>query len=185
MAEVSPLDEAHREVDARLCIEPELVDRHDARVIELARDLRLLEEARHAPSVDVGRRRIRLRAVVPEDDLHRQLATEILVPHAQDRAHAAARDLAAQPVARALRSLRQDAAQEFARCRRRGFQHRRRRERLERDRRHAGRAQMGQRALVMRVQLAESCRFGRMRRAERVEIGAGSLAQELDEQCVS
>ena len=44
--QVAALDELHREVDAAVGVEAELVHRHDAGVVELAGDLRLLEEAR-------------------------------------------------------------------------------------------------------------------------------------------
>jgi hypothetical protein len=73
---------------------------HDAGVIELARHLGLFQEPSERALVDRRRRPLRERALLPEDDLHREMAPQRLVPHAQDRALPAAADLALDRVAR-------------------------------------------------------------------------------------
>jgi len=88
LLEGTALHELHREVDAARRVEPELVDRHDAGMVELARHLRLLDEARDLR--DLGLR---------EDHLHREVPAQILVPDLEDRPHPAAGDLPLQLVA--------------------------------------------------------------------------------------
>ncbi len=182
--EIAALDEAHREVDLAAAVEAELVHGHDAGVIELAGDLRLLEEAHHAALVDALQRVVLGVPLAAEHDLHRELAAQIVVPHAQDHAHAAARELAAQLVARALRALRDDAPQELARRRRGGL------ERGGRGFRRAGEhvasrgAAQREHALELRVQLAQRRPMLAMRGAEGVDVCRSSQTQELDEQRV-
>ncbi len=61
LGERSPADELHREEEAPLVVEADLVDRNDSRVLELGRGLRLLDEARRELLVDPE---------VVEEDLH-------------------------------------------------------------------------------------------------------------------
>ena len=63
----------------------QLVDRDDARVLELAADLRLLDE----PPDQLG-----AVAVLLQQDLDRQVAAQVPIPALEDRPHAAAGDLA-------------------------------------------------------------------------------------------
>jgi hypothetical protein len=113
LLQLEPLDEPHREVDAPVGVDPELVHRHDAGVLELAGDLGFLEEAlEHARGRGIGR--LRALAAARERDLHGERAAQVRVPHAQDRAHAAARDLALGPVALGRASARCDAAPDAA-----------------------------------------------------------------------
>src|SRR4029077_4126860 len=113
---LAPAYEAHREVAAPLRVDAEVVHRHDAGVVELAGDLRLLEEAPEALGVDRRRARAvldpgRARAA-PVHDLHGEVAAQVAVPHAQDRAHPAGRDLFLDLVARADLDRRAQAAHE-------------------------------------------------------------------------
>ncbi len=82
------LDQLHGEVGATVGEGAQLVDRDDAGVLELAADLRLLDEA-----ADEG-------GVVPvllQEDLDGEVASEVLVSALEHGAHAAAGDLAEQP----------------------------------------------------------------------------------------
>src|SRR5438270_638112 len=74
----------------------DVVDGHDARVLQLTADLRLLQE----PLSDFGPVRVLL-----QQHLHRQVAAQVAVAAAQHRAHAAAGNLAEEliAVARLLR----------------------------------------------------------------------------------
>jgi hypothetical protein len=89
----APLDELHREVRAAVGLQAHAVDGHDAGVLELAADLRLLDEALD----DVGALR-----VLGAQHLERDVAVEVLVAAAVDEADAAARDLAEDLVARVV-----------------------------------------------------------------------------------
>src|SRR5262249_44404978 len=103
--------ELHREVRAALVVEAELVHGHDARVVELAADVRLLEEAQQAARgllLVAG-------AVALEQDLHRELAPEAPVPDAVDQALSAARDLVLDLVA-VLRRAEGERVQELDRA---------------------------------------------------------------------
>ena len=84
------LHELHREVRAPVGAQPELVDRHDARMLELPTDLRLLDEALE----HLGRLLMAL-----EQELHGQVAAEVRVPGVQNDTHAPVGDLAEQLVA--------------------------------------------------------------------------------------
>ena len=79
------LDQLHREVRPGVGESTQLVDRHDARVLELAGDLRLLDE----PADQLGLVAVRL-----EQDLDGQVAAEVGVAPLEHGAHAAAGDLA-------------------------------------------------------------------------------------------
>ncbi len=68
---------------------PQLVDRHDARVLKLAADLGLLDKA-----VD----EVGPVTMVIQEDLECQSASEVGVPSLEDDAHAATGDLADKPV---------------------------------------------------------------------------------------
>ena len=68
----------------------ELVDRDDSRVLELAADLRLLDE----PADQLG-----VVAVLLEQDLDRQVAAQVGVTALEDGTHAAAGDLAQELIA--------------------------------------------------------------------------------------
>ena len=68
----------------------ELVDRDDSRVLELAADLRLLDE----PADQLG-----VVAVLLEQDLDRQVAAQVVVTALEDGTHAAAGDLAQELIA--------------------------------------------------------------------------------------
>jgi hypothetical protein len=96
LLERAPLAERHREVDLAARIGTEVVDRDDAGVLQLPGDARLREEALEDRVRLAGVPRQRLRV----EHLHRDRALEHRVPHAQDDAHAAARHLAEQHVAR-------------------------------------------------------------------------------------
>jgi hypothetical protein len=98
LEQVAAAHEAHREVDAALLVDAELVQRDDARVVELAGDARLLEEAGERDRIAAGRAVLVLRARRARD-LHRQRAAEIGVLHAVDDAHPAAADLLLEHVA--------------------------------------------------------------------------------------
>ncbi len=93
------------------------MDRYDARVIELAGHLRLLEEPSERALVDERRAALDRRIRLPEDHLHRQRAPQVLVPDPQDRSHPSARDLALDRVARLLRRVRGEALDELTRRR--------------------------------------------------------------------
>ncbi len=84
------LDQLHREEGPAVGEGAELVDGDDAGVLELAADLRLLDEA--ADHVGVV-------AVVIAQDLQCHVAAEVRVAALEDGAHAAAGDLAVDPVA--------------------------------------------------------------------------------------
>ena len=117
-----------------------------------------------------------------EHDLHGQVAAQVVVAHAQDRAHAAACDLALDAVARALGALGDDAAQERLRGGRAGAEHARRAGRSGLREGDARLAQELQDALVAVEQRAQARRVRRVAAAEGLEVRTRSLAQELDEQ---
>ena len=75
---------------------------NDAGVVELSGDLRLLEKAHEGLDVDLLDLRFVLRIPLAQHDLHRQVATQVLVPDVQDRAHPAASDLALHAIASLL-----------------------------------------------------------------------------------
>ena len=87
---------------------------HDAGVIELAGDLRFFEEAPERARVDGWRVAARGRVLLAEHDLHRQRAAQVLVPHSQHGAHAAAPDLAEQAIAEVRRGVSFEALQQVA-----------------------------------------------------------------------
>ncbi len=98
--QIAPRDQPHREVHAALGVQAHLVHRHDAGVVQLRGDLRLLEEAVEQARIDARDRAGLIASARGTHDLHRQLAAQVLVPDAQHRAHAAVPDLAAHAVAR-------------------------------------------------------------------------------------
>ena len=83
-------DQLHRDVEPAVGKLAQLVDRDDPRVLELAADLRLLDE----PADHLG-----VVAVLFQDDLDGQVAAEVDVAPLEDRAHPAAGDLAHELVA--------------------------------------------------------------------------------------
>ena len=153
---------------------------HHAGVLELAGDLGLVEEAQQRALVD-GRAGP-LAALAAEHDLHGQVAAEVVVVHAQDRAHAAARDLALDAVARALGPLGHDAAQQRLRGGRAARRHARGGGQGRRAERDARLAQELEHAAVAVVQRAQPRRVGGVTPAPLLEVGVGTLTQELDEQ---
>ena len=86
-------DQLHREERPAVGEAPQLVDRDDARVLELAADLRLLDE----PADHLG-----VVAVLLPEDLDGEVAAEVGVAPLEDRPHAAPGDLADELVARRL-----------------------------------------------------------------------------------
>ena len=84
------LDQLHGEVGPAVAELAQLVDRHDARMLELAADLRLLDEAADQLGIVV---------VLFEQDLDGQVAAQVGVAALEDGAHAAAADLAQELVA--------------------------------------------------------------------------------------
>ncbi|MCC7013892.1 MAG: hypothetical protein IT454_15145 [Planctomycetes bacterium] len=112
-SQVLALHQFHREVHAARRVEAKLVHRHDAGVVELARDLRLFQEAAERFRID-GRSVAGRRFAAPEHHLHRQRAPQLLVPDLQDRAHPAARDLTQELVARPARALGAQALEQLA-----------------------------------------------------------------------
>jgi hypothetical protein len=87
--EALAIDAAHDERDL-VVYAAKLVDRDDAGVLELTRDLGLLQETN---AVEVAERRL-------SQDLHRHRPAEVQVPSSQDAPHGAARDLLLNLVAR-------------------------------------------------------------------------------------
>src|SRR5262249_14861672 len=83
--ERAALDELHREIGTARALEAEVVDGHDAGVLELAADLRLLDESIEDRGVA---------EVVLAQELHRDVAAEVRVAALLHHADAAARDLA-------------------------------------------------------------------------------------------
>ena len=79
------MDQLHGEVGSAVGERAQLVDRNDARVLELAADLGLLEEASAKGGVVL---------VMLEEDLDGQLPAEVLVSASQHGPHAAAGNLA-------------------------------------------------------------------------------------------
>ena len=88
--EGAALDELHREVGTVVRLQSEAVHRHDARVLELPADLRLLDEAGQDVLV-VG--------VLATQDLQRDVTAQVPVAGLQDDADPAPRDLAEDLVA--------------------------------------------------------------------------------------
>jgi hypothetical protein len=99
LRERAAADELHREEGAALGVEPELVDGDDPGVVELARDPRLVQEARDLSGEDRGSPGGRARLRLVEDHLHRQRAVEPAIADAKDGSHAAAPQLAFDGVA--------------------------------------------------------------------------------------
>ena len=101
--QVATLDELHREVHVAARARAQVVHRDDAWVVELAGDLRLLEEA--------SERAVRVGSPAPPCalDLHGQRPVQVLVPDLQDHAHAPARELALDPIALVWRAPAGDA----------------------------------------------------------------------------
>ncbi len=92
----SALHQLHREIGPAVGEGAQLVDRHNAGMLELAADLGLL----HEPAHQLG-----LVLVALEQDLHRQVAAQVGVASLEHGPHAAAGDLAEElvPVAALLR----------------------------------------------------------------------------------
>src|SRR5262245_36587671 len=90
--ERAALHELHREIGPLVREQAELVDGHDAGMLELAADLRLLDEAFQ---------QLRFFRELLAQNLHRDVAAEVAVAALQDDSHAAARDLAEELVAAA------------------------------------------------------------------------------------
>ena len=110
-ASVSPLTSFMREERPAVGEGAQLVDRHDPGVLQLAADLRLLDE----PADHVG-----VVAEVLAEHLDGDVAAEVGVAALEHRAHAAAGDLAVDPVAgRAVARPRDRAGRAAARARRR------------------------------------------------------------------
>ena len=84
-----PLDQLHGEIRATVGESPQLVDRHDPRMLQLAADLRLLDEPPH----HLGIALVRL-----QQHLDRQLPAQVDVATLEDRPHAAPGDLALELV---------------------------------------------------------------------------------------
>ena len=82
--ERAALDQLHREEGSAVGQGAEFVNRHDERVLQLAGNLRLFDEAAH----EIGPA-----AVMVEQHLDGQVAIENTIPAAQHRPHAAAADL--------------------------------------------------------------------------------------------
>jgi len=97
-AQIVALHEFHREVHAPVPVDSYLVDRDDAGVIELAGDLRLLEEAAERLIVDGGRLTRVLVAPLSEHDLQGERSPRVLVEDAVDDAHPAFGDRALENV---------------------------------------------------------------------------------------
>ena len=85
-----PLHQLHREIGPAVGERAQLVDRHDAGMLELAADLRFLHEPPH---------QLGLLLVALEQDLDRQVAAEVRVAALEHRPHPAPRDLAEKLVA--------------------------------------------------------------------------------------
>ena len=109
LGQFAALDQLHREVGLAIVVDSQLVDRNDARMVELAGNLRLLEKTPERLGAAL-RRLPRAR-----DDLHRQVAQEVLVPHAVDCALTAAGDLVHPFVALVPFAALDDAPQHRAR----------------------------------------------------------------------
>jgi hypothetical protein len=107
-AQLAAAHERHGEEHAAVRVEPDFVDRHDARVVELARDLRFLEEAREHALAFERRARDEREALVAQH-LHRDVAAQVGVPGLVDDAHAAARELVLDHVAALERAVRGEA----------------------------------------------------------------------------
>ncbi len=84
-----PFDQLHGEIGASVGESPQLVNRHDPRMLQLAADLRLLDE----PPQHLGIALVRL-----QQHLDRQLSAEVDVATPDDRPHAAPGDLALELV---------------------------------------------------------------------------------------
>jgi hypothetical protein len=84
------LDQLHGEVRPVVREPAQIIDGDDAGVLELAADLCLLQEPLHQSSLAV---------VLFQEDLDGQVATQISIKPFEDRAHAAASDLAEHLVA--------------------------------------------------------------------------------------
>ncbi len=84
LRQADAVDQLHGEEEVATPVGADVVHRDDAGVLELAGDLRLLDEALALE-----------RVALPEHHLHRHRAVEREVDDLDDRAHAAAADLAA------------------------------------------------------------------------------------------
>ncbi len=80
-----PLDQLHREIGTAVAEGAQLVNGHDARMLQLPRDLGFLDEAAN---------HLGLVAMRFEENLHRQVATEVGITALENGSHAAASDLA-------------------------------------------------------------------------------------------
>ena len=89
-ARVRPFDQLHREIRPAVGEGAQLVHRHDAGMLELAADLRFLDEPAH---------QLGLVLVAFEQDLDGQVAAQVGVAPLEHRPHPAARDLAEELVA--------------------------------------------------------------------------------------
>ncbi len=92
-AQVTPLDQLHREVGATRVVDAQLMDGHDPRVDELARDARLIEESPQQLGCEIPRLGRSAFLLAAEDHLHGHGAIQVLVEDPEDDAHSAASDL--------------------------------------------------------------------------------------------
>jgi hypothetical protein len=108
--EVLAAHEAHGEEEATSLVEPQLVHGNDAGMVELARDLRFLEEA-------VDRRRIggARRPDLPHH-LHGGLSPQVEIPRAEHLPHAPAAHGVANPVSLARPPPRPHLVDQLARA---------------------------------------------------------------------
>ena len=79
------LDQLHREIRPPVGKRPELIDRHNPRMLQLAADLCFLDEP---PD------HLRVALMTLEQHLDRKLSAQVNVPTPEDRSHATPRDLA-------------------------------------------------------------------------------------------
>ena len=98
--EVLALHALHREVGRAPVVEADLVDGHDARVVELGQDLRLREQAAAVARAVRARRGRRILPALAQD-LDRDRPVQVGVVGLEDRPHPPVRDLPARLVARA------------------------------------------------------------------------------------
>ena len=93
-----PPHELHREIGPPLRIDADLVDRRNAGVVELGRDLGFLQKTVEFSQLVIADALIRTGAS-RTNDLHRQVTVQILVPYARHDPHAAGAELLAPLVA--------------------------------------------------------------------------------------
>ena len=99
LLQLPPTHQTHGEEHTPLIIDPQLVYRHDARMIELPRDLRLLQKARQRALVHLPP----TRSAMAQQHLHGQPPPEIPIPDLQHRPHAPAPHLPPHSIARPAR----------------------------------------------------------------------------------